>query len=64
MQDGCTPNVVTFNTLIDVHGKMGNWEEAVGVLDAMKREVGDGILLSQLLFWLGLCCCLALLGDF
>ena len=30
---------VTFNTLIDVHGKMGNWEEAVGVLNVMKQEV-------------------------
>ncbi len=27
------------NTLIDVHGKMGNWEEAVRVLDVMKQEV-------------------------
>ena len=38
-QDGCAPNVVTFNTLIDVYGKMGQWEQAVKVLSIMKGEV-------------------------
>lgn len=27
---GCPPNVVTCNTLIDVYGKSGQWEEALG----------------------------------
>ncbi len=38
-QDGCTPNVVTYNTLIDVYGKMQQWEQAVKVLTLMKNEV-------------------------
>ena len=36
---GCQPNVVTYNTLIDLHGKMGQWEEAIRVMDKMKSEV-------------------------
>ena len=40
----CPPNVVTFNTLVDVYGKLGQWEKAVGVVDAMKKEVGEGTL--------------------
>ena len=28
---GCQANVVTMNTLIDVYGKMGQWEQALGV---------------------------------
>ena len=31
---------MTFNTLIDVHGKMGRWEQAVKVVGMMKQEVG------------------------
>jgi pentatricopeptide repeat protein len=31
--------VVTFNTLIDVHGKLGQWDKAVGVLGMMREEV-------------------------
>ena len=27
---GCPANIVTFNTLIDVYGKSGQWEEALG----------------------------------
>lgn len=38
-QDGCLPNVVTYNTLIDVYGKMGQWDQAVKVLSTMKAEV-------------------------
>ena len=37
--DGCMPNVVTYNTLVDVYGKMGQWELAVKVLSMMKSEV-------------------------
>lgn len=36
---GCVPNVVTFNTLVDVYGKLGQWEKAVQVIDVMKHEV-------------------------
>lgn len=38
-EEGCQPNVVTYNTLIDVYGKMGCWEEAVQVLDDMTNKV-------------------------
>jgi pentatricopeptide repeat protein len=39
LQDGCTPNLVTYNILIDVHGKTGQWQEAVKVLDALDLQV-------------------------
>ena len=29
LAEGCAPNLVTYNTLIDVYGKTGAWEEAV-----------------------------------
>lgn len=35
----CVPNVVTYNTLVDVYGKLGQWERAIHVLDLMKHEV-------------------------
>ena len=38
-EEGCQPNVVTYNTLIDVYGKMGCWQEAVQVLDDMTAKV-------------------------
>ena len=38
-EEGCQPNVVTYNTLIDVYGKMGRWEDAVQVLDDMTDKV-------------------------
>lgn len=39
LREGCTPNLVTYNILIDVHGKTGNWSEAVKVLDALESQV-------------------------
>ena len=39
LREGCTPNLVTYNILIDVHGKMGNWQEAGQVLDALESQV-------------------------
>lgn len=39
LRDGCVPNLVTYNILIDVHGKTGNWREAVKVLDALENQV-------------------------
>lgn len=38
------PPLLPRSTLIDVHGKMGNWEEAVGVLAAMKGEGVEPVL--------------------
>ena len=38
-KEGCRPNIVTYNTLIDVYGKMGEWQAAVKVLDEMTTEV-------------------------
>lgn len=41
----CSPPAqVTFNTLIDVYGKMGSWEEAVNVLALMKSEGVEPVL--------------------
>lgn len=34
----------SYNTLIDVYGKMGNWEEAVNVLALMKSEGVEPVL--------------------
>lgn len=42
--EGCSPNVVTYNTLIDVYGKLGQWERALAVLGDMRREVGGTLL--------------------
>ena len=39
--EGVTPNLVTFNTLIDVYGKTGQWEEAVRVLDTLEQQVRE-----------------------
>lgn len=33
LAEGCAPNLVTFNILIDIHGKAGQWARAVDVLD-------------------------------
>ena len=40
-QEGCMPNIVTYNTLIDVYGKLGQWQEALGVLDTLRMEVSS-----------------------
>ena len=39
VREGCTPNLVTYNILIDVHGKTGQWQEAIKVLDALESQV-------------------------
>lgn len=36
--DGCTANVVTFNTLVDVYGKLGRWQEAIKVIDEVYMQ--------------------------
>jgi pentatricopeptide repeat protein len=38
LRKGCTPNVVTYNTLIDVYGKTGQWGEALRVIDTMNAS--------------------------
>lgn len=40
-QEGCAANVVTYNTLIDVYGKMGQWEQANKIPSIMKGEVSQ-----------------------
>jgi pentatricopeptide repeat domain-containing protein 1 len=35
LREGCVPNVVTYNTLIDVHGKTGQWAEALKVSEVV-----------------------------
>ena len=37
--DGLHANVVTYNTLIDIHGKLGRWQDAIGVLDLIAEQV-------------------------
>lgn len=37
--DSCTHSQVTYNTLIDVYGKLGQWEQALQVLRRMKYQV-------------------------
>lgn len=34
---GVYPNVVTYNTLIDVYGKLGRWEDCLNILQASCR---------------------------
>ncbi len=36
------PNLVTYNALIDVYGKLGRWQDAAGVLDIMRAAVRRG----------------------
>lgn len=36
--DACSLRQVTYNTLIDVYGKLGRWEDALQVLARMKRD--------------------------
>jgi pentatricopeptide repeat protein len=42
-EEGCTPNLVTFNTLIDLYVKTGQWQEAIGVLDTLEQLVGAAL---------------------
>jgi len=38
LSEGCTPNLVTFNTLIEVYSKTNAWQDAVSVLDALEAQ--------------------------
>lgn len=31
--------MVTYNTLIDVYGKLGRWQDAIGVLEMLNMQV-------------------------
>ncbi len=49
LSEGCTPNLVTFNTLIEVYSKTNAWQDAVSVLDALEaqaRPPGPGCTLG------------------
>ena len=37
--EGCQPNVVTYNTLVDLYGKIGRSADAVATLDTMQMHV-------------------------
>ena len=39
--EGCQPNVVTYNTLVDVYGKIGRPADAVATLDTMQMAVSQ-----------------------
>jgi pentatricopeptide repeat protein len=39
LAEGCAPNLVTYNILIDVYVKKGQWEEAVKILDTLEQQV-------------------------
>ncbi|KAF8072806.1 jmj4 [Scenedesmus sp. PABB004] len=39
LAEGLQPNLVTFNTLLEVYAKRGMWREAVGVLDTLEQQV-------------------------
>jgi pentatricopeptide repeat domain-containing protein 1 len=38
LSEGCTPNLVTFNTLLDVYAKTGHYAEALGVLGQLDMQ--------------------------
>jgi pentatricopeptide repeat protein len=40
---GLQPNLVTYNTLLEVYAKRGMWREAVGVLDTLEQQVSTGL---------------------
>ena len=48
VREGCTPNLVTFNILIDIYGKTNQWQEAVKVLDALDAQVSAARLFCRL----------------
>jgi pentatricopeptide repeat protein len=41
LQEGLQPNLVTYNTLLEVYAKRGMWGKAVGVLDTLEQQVGQ-----------------------
>lgn len=49
-EDRIRPNVVTYNTLVDVYGKTGQWEKAVQVLDDMRLEASISLRQQSTVF--------------
>ena len=45
--DGLRANVVTYNTLIDIYGKLGRWVDAIGVLDMIAHQVTYFFILTR-----------------
>jgi pentatricopeptide repeat protein len=39
LSEGLTPNLVTYNTLLEVYAKQAKWEQALSTLDALQRQV-------------------------
>lgn len=39
LNEGLQPNLVTYNTLLEVYAKRGMWAKAVGVLDILEQQV-------------------------
>jgi pentatricopeptide repeat protein len=39
LEEGIAPNLVTYNILIDVYVKRGQWEEAIKTLDRLEQQV-------------------------
>lgn len=38
IEEGCAPNLVTYNILIDVHVKNGHWEDALSLLHTLEQQ--------------------------
>lgn len=51
LAEGCTPNLVTYNTLLEVFAKQAKWEEAVSVLDSLQSQVRAGSLQMCACVW-------------
>lgn len=39
LSNGLQPNLVTYNTLLDVYAKQAMWQEAISVLDTLDQQV-------------------------
>lgn len=39
LAEGVTPNLVTYNTLLDIYNKTGRWMDALNVLDLLQHQV-------------------------
>jgi pentatricopeptide repeat domain-containing protein 1 len=40
LSEGCIPNLVTYNILVDVYARAGRWKDAVDVLNQLFSQVG------------------------
>ena len=44
LAQGVSPNLVTYNTLLEAHACSGAWAEALRVLDALRHRVSEGVI--------------------